>query len=208
MDYLTIALGKGRTAKQAIELLHQAGIQFEDFHPKSRKLIFYDQTNQIKMVYVKAIDVPTYVDTGAADLGIAGKDNIQESDSNLYDMMDLQFGACQFVVAGVNREAYEAKQKLTVASKYPRIASNYFQKKGKSVQMIKLNGSVELAPLIGMADVIVDIMETGTTLKENGLNVFDTIDQISTRLIVNKASFATKSNRIHDILDRIRDVLG
>ncbi|WP_404451108.1 ATP phosphoribosyltransferase [Virgibacillus necropolis] len=208
MDYLTLALGKGRTAIQAIDLLSQAGIQFEDFHPKSRKLIFYDHTMGIKMVYVKAIDVPTYVDTGAADLGIAGKDNIQESNSNLYDMMDLKLGACQFVVAGVDKQTYTEKQKLTVASKYPRIASSFFQKKGKQIQTIKLNGSVELAPLIGMADVIVDIMETGTTLKENGLSVFETIDQISTRLIVNKASFATKSTRIHDILNRLRNVLG
>ncbi|WP_430788794.1 ATP phosphoribosyltransferase [Virgibacillus flavescens] len=207
MDYLTLALGKGRTAIKAIEMLHQAGVEFEDFHPKSRKLIFYDHNLGIKMVYVKAIDVPTYVDTGAADIGIAGKDNIQESSSNFYDMMDLKFGACQFVVAGVNKEAYAGKQKLKVASKYPRIATAYFQKQGIDTQTIKLNGSVELAPLIGMADVIVDIMETGTTLKENGLSVFETIDHISTRLIVNKASFATKSTRIHDILNRLRTVL-
>lgn len=208
MDYLTLALGKGRTAIQAIDLLREAGINFDDFHAKSRKLIFYDNTMEIKMIYVKAIDVPTYVDTGAADLGIVGKDNIQESNSNLYDMMDLKLGACQFVVAGVDQQTYSEKSKLTVASKYPRIAAAYFQKKGKQIQTIKLNGSVELAPLIGMADVIVDIMETGTTLKENGLSVFETIDQISTRLIVNKASFATKSTRIHDLLDRLRNVLG
>lgn len=208
LSYLTLALAKGRTAEQAIKLLAKANIHFPTFTPKSRKLIFFDEAMAIKMVYVKAVDVPTYVDTGAADIGIVGKDTIQESGSNIYDMMDLKFGSCQFVVAGVDRKVYTDTQKLTVATKYPQIATAYFRKQEKQIETIKLNGSVELAPLIGMADVIVDIMETGTTLKENGLEVFETMDQISTRLIVNKASFAIKSTRVHNLLNQIQNVLG
>ena len=208
LGYLTLALAKGRTAELAMKLLAQADIRFPTFTPKSRKLIFYDEAREIKMIYVKAVDVPTYVETGAADIGIVGKDNIQESGSNIYDMMDLKFGTCQFIVAGVNEKAYADSKKLTVATKYPQIATEYFRKRGKQIETIKLNGSVELAPLIGMSDVIVDIMETGTTLKENGLEVFETMDQISTRLIVNKASFATKSTRVHKLLNQIQNVLG
>ncbi|ASN07178.1 ATP phosphoribosyltransferase [Virgibacillus necropolis] len=208
MNSLTLALAKGRTAEQAIKLLAKADIYFPSFTPKSRKLIFYDDSLEIKMVYVKAVDVPTYVETGAADLGIVGKDNIQESGSNIYDLMDLKFGSCKFVVAGVNKTVYTDTKKLTVATKYPQIAMEHFRKQGKQIETIKLNGSVELAPLIGMADVIVDIMETGTTLKENGLEVFETLDHISTRLIVNKASFATKSTRVHNLLSQIQNVLG
>lgn len=208
MSHLTLALAKGRTAEQAMKLLEQADIHFPTFTPKSRKLIFYDEAQVIKMVYVKAVDVTTYVETGAADIGIVGKDNIQEAKSNIYDMMDLKFGSCQFVVAGTNKEVYTDTQKLTVATKYPQIATEHFRKQGKQIETIKLNGSVELAPLIGMADVIVDIMETGTTLKENGLEVFETMDQISTRLIVNKASFATKSTQVHLLLNKIENVLG
>ncbi|ASK61417.1 ATP phosphoribosyltransferase [Virgibacillus phasianinus] len=208
MKYLTLALAKGRTAEQAIKLLANAGIHFETFTSTSRKLIFHDDRTEIKMIYVKAVDVPTYVETGAADIGIVGKDNIQESGANVYDMMDLKFGSCQFVVAGVDKNKYTDAQRITVATKYPQIATDHFHKQGRQIDTIKLNGSVELAPLIGMADVIVDIMETGTTLKENGLEVFETAEHISTRLIVNKASFATKSERVHNLLNQIQNALG
>ncbi|MGY0693610.1 ATP phosphoribosyltransferase [Virgibacillus sp. FSP13] len=207
MDYLTLAMAKGRTAEQTITLLNKAGIHFPAFHEKSRKLIFYDDNRQIKLIYVKAIDVPTYVEKGAADIGIVGKDNIAEAQADVYDMMDLDFGNCQFVLAGVSDKTEENIQKLTVASKYPTVTKKYFQARGIPIETIKLNGSVELAPLIGLADVIVDIVETGTTLKENGLKVIDTIDAISTRLIVNKASFATKSTIVHQFMNQLNKAL-
>ncbi|WP_088051125.1 ATP phosphoribosyltransferase [Virgibacillus dakarensis] len=207
MSYLTLAMAKGRTADQTIKLLETAEIHFPAFNKKSRKLIFYDETDSFKLVYVKAIDVPTYVEKGAADIGIVGKDNIAEAQADVYEMMDLRFGTCQFVLAGLPNTAVDSGKKLTVASKYPAVTKAYFQKKGIPMETIKLNGSVELAPLIGLSDVIVDIVETGTTLRENGLKVIDTIEAISTRLIVNKASFATKSERIHLFLEKLNRVL-
>ncbi|WP_188456072.1 ATP phosphoribosyltransferase [Virgibacillus oceani] len=207
MDYLTLAMAKGRTAKQTISLLEKAGVQFPDFDEKTRKLIFYDQEMLIKLVYVKAIDVPTYVEKGAADIGIVGKDNIAEAQADIYDMMDLNFGKCKFVLAGTSNELHNQGRKLTIATKYPAVTREYFKRRGIPVETIKLNGSVELAPLIGLSDLIVDIVETGTTLKENGLKVMETIDAISTRLIVNKASFATKSASIHSFMNKLEQAL-
>ncbi|MEW9675190.1 ATP phosphoribosyltransferase [Lentibacillus sp. L22] len=207
MECLTIAMAKGRTAEQSMKLLRGANIHFPDFHEETRKLIFYDETKRLKLVYVKAVDVPTYVEKGAADLGIVGKDNIAESRADVYEMMDLDFGNCHFVVAGTDDTTIETNQKLAVASKYTNVASAYFKSRQIPIETIKLNGSVELAPLVGLADVIVDIVETGTTLKENGLHVIDTIESISTRLIVNKASLATRSEQIHTFMDQLHHAL-
>ncbi|MEN1968451.1 ATP phosphoribosyltransferase [Lentibacillus sp. N15] len=207
MECLTLAMAKGRTAEEAMKLLNGAGIYFPDFHEKSRKLIFYDESHRFKLVYVKAVDVPTYVEKGAADLGIVGKDNIAEAQANVYDMMDLSFGHCQFALAGKADTDIDSTQKLAVASKYPAVARAYFDRRKIPIETIKLNGSVELAPLVGLADVIVDIVETGTTLKENGLQIIDVIETISTRLIVNKASFATKSDQIHGFMAQLTDAL-
>lgn len=207
MTLTTLALAKGRTAKATIELLERANIHFPDFHEKSRKLIFYDLTKKIKMLFVKAIDVPTYVTTGAADIGIVGKDNILESNADVYEMLDLNIGKCQFVIASKTLDTLDDISRLTVASKYTKVAENYFSKRDISIETIKLNGSVELAPLIGMADVILDIVETGTTLKENGLKPLKLIENISTRLIVNKASFATKTTQIQAIIQQLQNVL-
>lgn len=205
MEQLTIALAKGRTAKQAIALLENANITFVDFHPDSRKLVFHDATNTLKLIFVKAVDVCTYVETGAADIGIVGKDNILEANADIYELMDLRFGKCKFCVAGMQGQLpLDEVENLTVASKYPRVAARFFKQKNVPVTTIKLNGSVELAPLIGMADVIVDIVETGNTIRENGLHILADIDQISTRLVVNKASFATKTSGIQQIIDQIK----
>jgi len=203
----TLALAKGRTAKATIQLLSKANINFPDFHEKTRKLIFYDATNKIKMLFVKAVDVPTYVTTGAADIGIVGKDNILESKADVYEMLDLNIGKCQFVIASKTLSSLRDMRHLTVASKYTNVAEQYFAQKNISIQTIKLNGSVELAPLIGMADVILDIVETGTTLKENGLKPLKIIEDISTRLIVNQASFATKTRQIQTIIEQLQIAL-
>ncbi|WP_163971778.1 ATP phosphoribosyltransferase [Oceanobacillus halotolerans] len=207
MTSITLALAKGRTANSTIELLEQSGITFSAFHDKSRKLVFYSDDESIKLIFVKALDVPTYVEKGAADIGIVGKDNILEAEADVYEMLDLKQGKCQMVVAGKKGETIDLAKKLTIASKFPTIARNYFQKKGQSVDTIKLNGSVELAPLIGLSDVIVDIVETGNTLKENGLTILEEIEDISTRLIVNKASFTTKSDQIHQVMNTLKSAL-
>lgn len=207
MEPITIALAKGRTAIDTFALLEKAGIYFKDFHEKSRKLIFYDDKKNIKLLYVKAIDVTTYVEKGAADIGIVGKDNILESQADIYELLDLGIGKCGFVVASKAKRAIETYQSLTAATKYPTVAKDYFNQKGIHAEIIKLNGSVELAPLIQLADVVVDIVETGTTIKENGLTILDRIDDISTRLIVNKASFATKTSQIQQVIEQINEVL-
>lgn len=207
MDFVTLALAKGRTAKNTFQILKKANIHFKDFHEKSRKLIFYDEVNKIKLLYVKAVDVTTYVEKGAADIGIVGKDNIMESLADVYELLDLQIGRCGFVVASKKQQPLEAYDSLTVATKYPNVARNFFSQKGIRAETIKLNGSVELAPLINLSDVIVDIVETGTTIKQNGLTILDEISDISTRLIVNKASFATKTKDIQHIVEKIKDTL-
>lgn len=205
MEKLTIALAKGRTAESTIELLNKAGIEFPDFHKKSRKLVFSNPEGTLKLIFVKAVDVCTYVETGAADVGVVGKDNILESGADVYELLDLKLGICKFSVAGLqDQPPLDEAEKLTVASKYPRVAENFFRQKGIPITTIKLNGSVELAPLIGMADVIVDIVETGNTIRENGLKVMEDIDDISTRLIVNKSSFATKTASIQHIIDQLK----
>jgi len=207
MKYITIAMAKGRLAELSIEIFESIGLNCSEMKEKSRKLIFTDEENKIKFVLVKASDVPTYVEYGAADIGIVGKDTLLEEGRNLYEMADLKFGVCKMVVAGPG----ELKGKLDnlnhkrVATKYPRIAKEYFQgKKGQTIEVIKLNGSVELAPLVGLSEVIVDIVESGKTLKENGLVVIEEICDISARLVVNKVSMKMEKDRIMDIVQKIK----
>lgn len=207
MTQITLAMAKGRTAKDSLKLLNQAGIIFPDFDEKSRKLVFYSHDKKIKMINVKAIDVTTYVEQGAADVGIVGKDNILEADADLYELLDLKLGICKFVVASLKDGPLEKGDTLKVASKYTRVAEDFFKEKDINVKTIKLNGSVELAPLIDMADAIVDIVETGTTIKENGLTIIDEITDISTRLVVNKASFATKTDEIQNFITKLKSVV-
>ncbi|MBE1554234.1 ATP phosphoribosyltransferase [Sporosarcina limicola] len=207
MDYITVAMAKGRTADRALVLLEKAGIHFSEFHDESRKLVVFDDENSIKLIFVKAVDVPTYVEKGAADIGIIGKDTILEDPRDVYELLDLGIGKCKLAVAGFPGTQITGSQFLTVASKYPNAAKDYFDKKGIRTELIKLNGSIELAPLIGMSDVIVDIVETGSTLKENGLVVLETIRDISARLIVNKASYATKTARIQQFIADLKVAL-
>ncbi|MUV38621.1 ATP phosphoribosyltransferase [Lentibacillus sp. JNUCC-1] len=207
MDEITLALAKGRTAEHAINFLEQAGYTFPDLLSNNRKLIFFDQEYTVKLILVKADDVPTYVEKGAADIGIAGKDHILEAGADIYEILDLKLGECQFVISGKPDTDLNSNNKVVIASKYPEVAKRHFKKQGIPAELIKLNGSVELAPLIGLSDVIVDIMETGATLRENGLVVLDQIEAISTRLIVNKASFTTKSKDIHTFINNLKRVM-
>ncbi|HOJ11498.1 MAG TPA: ATP phosphoribosyltransferase [Clostridiales bacterium] len=207
MNYLNIALAKGRLGDTAIELFESIGIDCTEIKSGSRKLIFTDENNKIKFFLVKPSDVPTYVEYGAADIGIAGRDTLLEEGRNLYEMLNLKFGACRMVLAGP-AELQDKLNRLTnkrVATKYPRIAREYFEHRRKeSIEIIKLNGSVELAPLVGLAELIVDLVESGRTLKENNLVIFDTIEDISARLVVNRVSMKMKSEKITWIIDRLR----
>jgi ATP phosphoribosyltransferase len=207
MVKLTIAVAKGRPAKSTVELLESSGMEFTDFHEASRKLVFYNADKTIKLLFVKALDVPVYVERGAADIGITGKDNILEAQADIYELLDLGIGKCKLSVAGYADYNMNAEQVLTVATKYTNVARKYFSQKGQEIELVKLNGSVELAPLIQLADVIVDVVETGNTLRENGLTVLEDIEKVSTRLIVNKASFATKSAEIESFIEKMDDKL-
>lgn len=207
MSQVTLAMAKGRTATDAIKLLNRANIHFPDFHEKSRKLVFYSEDKTIKMIYVKAVDVTTYVEQGAADIGIVGKDNILESEADVYELLDLQFGKCHFAIASMKDEPIPKSTSVKVASKYPLVTKKYFAKKGIVADVIKLNGSVELAPIIGLSDYILDIVETGNTIRENGLSIIENVEEISTRLIVNKASYATKTEPIQKIIEQLQIVL-
>ncbi len=208
MEYLTFALAKGRLASLTMERLEKAGITCEEMKGPSRKLIFTNEEHKYKFFLSKASDVPTYVEHGAADIGIAGKDTILEENRHLYELLDLGFGKCRVVVAGSEdvREKFLTSNDLRVATKYPNITHDYFYKqKRQTVEIIKLAGSVELGPIVGIADVIVDIVETGSTLKENGLVVLDEICTISARLLVNRVSMKIQHERIIEIVNILRE---
>lgn len=203
MRYLTVALAKGRLAELAMDIFSEIGMDCEQMKEKTRKLIFIDEKNKMKFILVKASDVPTYVEHGAADIGIVGKDTILEENRNIYEMLDLGFGKCKMCVCGpvALKGHLDNVINLRVATKYPHIAEEYFRDgKGQTIDLIKLNGSVELAPLVGLSDVIVDIVETGKTLKENGLDVLEEVVDLSARLIVNKVSMKIERERIMDIV--------
>jgi len=210
MRYLTFALAKGRLAKKALALLEQLDITCEEMKSETRKLIFVNEELKIKFFLAKASDVPTYVEYGAADIGIVGKDTILEEKKNLYEVVDLGFGKCNMVVAGPKsaEEKLKYSNSLRVATKYPNIAKDYFyNKRNQTVEIIKLNGSIELAPLVGLSEVIVDIVETGTTLKENGLVILENICPISARMVVNRVSMKMENERINNIIDGLRKLI-
>ena len=211
MRYLTFALAKGRLAKTTLSYLEQIGIEMEEMKdPDTRKLIFVNEDLKIKMFLSKASDVPTYVEYGAADIGVVGKDTILEEGRKLYEVMDLGFGKCRMCVCGPKnaRELLKHQQLIRVASKYPNIAKDYFNNmKHQTVEIIKLHGSVELAPIVGLSEVIVDIVETGTTLKENGLMVLEEICPLSARVVVNQVSMKMENERITQILNDLKKVL-
>lgn len=208
MEYLTVALAKGRLAELAMDIFMEIGMDCAEMKTKTRKLIFTDEKNKMKFILVKASDVPTYVEYGAADIGIVGKDTLLEESRNLYEMVDLGFGKCKMAVCGP-KELKGTLDKITnlrVASKYPHIALKYFQEdKGQTIEIIKLNGSVELAPLVGLSDVIVDIVETGKTLYENGLDVLEDVCPLSARFVVNKVSMKMEKDRIMDIVTKFKE---
>lgn len=211
MKYLTIALAKGRLAEISIDLFMQIGLDCSEMKKKSRKLIFTDEKNKVKFILVKASDVPTYVEYGAADIGIVGKDTLLEEGRNLYEMINLGIGKCRMCVCGPEnmRGKLEDVNNLRVASKFTNIARNYFfRDKGRTVEIIKLHGSVELAPLVGLSEVIVDIVESGKTLEENGLCVLETICDISARFVVNRVSMKMERERILDIVSKIKSVMN
>jgi len=210
MKYLTIALPKGRLAELTLELLEKAGIKFKVTDLKSRKLIIEDDENFVRFFMAKPSDVPVYVEYGVADLGVVGKDTLMEESRDLYEVLNLGFGACRMAVAGPS----ELVGKLDdisdkrVATKYPKVARDYFELvKKESIEVIKLNGSVELAPLVGLSEVIVDIVESGRTLKENNLVVLEEICDISARLVVNKVSMKMKNDRIRKLISEMRKEL-
>ena len=210
--YLTFALGKGRLARKTLELFEQIGITCEEMKDKdSRKLIFVNEELQLRFFLAKGPDVPTYVEYGAADIGVVGRDTILEENRNVYEVLDLGFGKCRMCVCGPReaRELLQHHERIRVASKYPNIAREYFyNKKHQTVDIIKLNGSVELGPLVELSDVIVDIVETGSTLKENGLVVAETIMEVSARLIVNIASLKLRKQEIEPFITQIERYLA
>lgn len=210
MQQLTIALAKGRLAEQAIELFESTGFDCTVAKEKTRRLILEDKENAVRFIMAKPADVPTYVEYGAADIGVVGKDTLLEENRQLYEVLDLGFGACRLCICGPG----ELKNRLgsiynkRIGTKYPRVSRTHFEEvKHESVEIIKLNGSVELAPLIGLAEVIVDIVESGRTLQENGLEVLETIAEISARLVVNRVSMRMKADRITPLISSLRQKL-
>ncbi|MBA5850580.1 ATP phosphoribosyltransferase [Clostridium sp. cel8] len=203
---LKIALTKGRIEKSAVQMFKAIGVDCTEIENKGRKLIFHDDKYNVDFVLVKAPDVITYVEHGAADIGIVGKDTIMEFNKNYYELMDLKFGKCKFSLAGPKgKNFYEGYRRKKIATKYPNVARNYFKKIGYDIDIIKIEGSVELAPILGLSDAIVDIVETGNTLRENGLEVYSDICNISTRLITNIASLKMKKFEIESIVDKLRE---
>ena len=211
MRYLTFALAKGRLAKKTLALLEQIGITCEEMKdPDTRKLIFINEELKMKFFLSKATDVPTYVEYGAADIGVVGKDTILEEGRNLYEVMDLGFGKCRMCVCGPAsaRELLKKNEIIRVASKYPVIAKDYFNnRKHQTVEIIKLNGSVELAPIVGLSEVIVDIVETGSTLRENGLEVLEEVCPLSARMVVNQVSLKMENERRHKLLEDLNRLI-
>ena len=211
MKYITFALAKGRLAKKTLAILETIGITCEEMKdPDSRKLIFVNEELKLKFFLAKATDVPTYVEYGAADIGVVGKDTILEAGRKMYEVLDLGLGKCKMCVAGPKeaKELLQHGELIRVASKYPNIAKDYFyHKKHQTVEIIKLNGSIELAPIVGLSEVIVDIVETGSTLRENGLVVLEEICPLSARVVVNEVSMKMEHERITKIIRDLKAVI-
>jgi len=205
---IRIALTKGRIEKKSIELLKNAGYDCSELEDKGRKLVFRLGDADIEIVLAKAADVITYIEHGVCDVGIVGEDTIMEHGKWFHEILDLNFGKCKFALAGIKgKDFYEGYTHKIIASKYPNVTKNYFNSKGIDVEIVKIEGSVELAPILNLADAIVDIVETGSTLRENGLEVFEDVAYISTRLIVNTAAIKLKKAEIDDFVAKISDVI-
>jgi ATP phosphoribosyltransferase len=206
-NYLTIAIPKGRLGEESIEVLNKIGYA-KSVNLDSRKLVFIDDEDQIQYLIVKSIDVMTYVNQGVADIGIVGKDNILEEELEVYELLDLSFGYCQFVIAGFRESSHRLQdEKLRVATKYPNMTAKYFKERNRKIEIIKLNGSVELAPLVGLSDVISDIVETGSTLKANGLEIIEKMYDLSAKLVSNRVSYRFKFERINQITRKLNQAM-
>lgn len=209
--YLTFALGKGRLANQTLDLFEKIGITCEEIRDKNtRKLIFVNEELKLRFFLAKGPDVPTYVEYGAADIGIVGKDTILEEGRNIYEVLDLGFGKCKMCICGPEsaRDLLMHHEQIRVATKYPKIAKDYFyNKKHQTVEIIKLNGSIELAPIVGLSEVICDIVETGTTLRENGLTVLEEVCPLSARVVVNQVSMKMENERITKLIRDLKHIL-
>ncbi|KOA19958.1 ATP phosphoribosyltransferase [Clostridium homopropionicum DSM 5847] len=211
MKKVRIALTKGRLEEHAVEIFKSIGADITELEDKGRKLIFKSENEQFNIDFflVKAPDVTTYVEYGSADIGIVGKDTLMEKNKEFYEVLDLKVGKCRFALAALPDfnldEGYNRKK---IATKYPEVAREFFRTKGLDIEIIKIEGSVELAPIVGLADAIVDIVETGSTLKENGLIIVEEICPISARMIVNKASMKTKKEEIGKIIEEISKVIS
>ena len=208
-DFITIAIPKGRILEESVVLFGKIGINCEELLSDTRKLIFEDREQKMRYMIVRATDVPTYVEYGCADLGIVGKDTLMEQDKDLYEPLDLKFGYCRLVVAEpaeLSRNDDPASwSNIRIATKYPNVTEKYFAGKGVQVEIIKLYGSIELAPLVGLSERIVDLVSTGETLKQNGLVEVETIAEITCRLIVNRASLKTRHKRISEIIQGLEE---
>ena len=209
--YLTFALAKGRLANKTMELLEEIGITCEEMKDKSsRRLICVTEEKKLRFFLAQGPDVPTYVEYGAADIGVVGKDTIMEENRHVYEVLDLGYGKCRMCICGPDsaEELLKHHEMIRVASKYPNIAKDYFyNKKHQTVDIIKLNGSVELGPIVELSDVIVDIVETGSTLKENGLRVLEEICPLSARMIVNQVSMQMEPERIKRLISDLKNHL-
>ena len=211
MRYLTFALGKGRLANKTLEMFEKIGITCEEMKDKdTRKLIFVNEDLKLRFFLAKGPDVPTYVEYGAADIGIVGRDTILQEARNIYEVLDLGFGKCRMCVCGPEsaRDLLQHHEQIRVATKYPKIAKDFYNKKHQTVEIIKLNGSIELAPIVGLADVIVDIVETGSTLRENGLAVLEEVCPLSARMVVNPVSMKMEQERISKLITDLRQVMS
>ena len=205
-DTLDIALPKGRLGEKVVALLGESGMGCANLDEDSRKLVLENDDGSLRFFWVKPADVPIYVERGAADAGVAGKDVLVEHGADVYELLDLGLGKCRMCVAGY-QGALERGGVLRVATKFPNIATRHFQSRGRAIDIIKPNGSIELAPILGLADVIVDIVETGTTLRENDLEVLEEIMPVSARLIVNKAAFRFKHGRVDGLVSALTEIL-
>lgn len=205
---LSVALTKGRLEKKTVAMLECCDYGIEKLKDKGRALVFPDTKKDIRYFLVKSNDCLTYVEHGVADIGVVGKDTILEGSKDYYEMLDLEIGKCKFILASLpDIDLLNKVGHIKIGTKYPNVARDYFHSKGMDVEIIKIDGSVELSPILGLCDGIVDIMETGTTLKENGLVVLDTVCPISARVIVNKASFKLKRQEVMNFLDDLKGIV-
>ncbi len=205
---INIALPKGRLGSRVLELFEKAGYECPSIHENNRKLVFENKELGVRYFWVKPSDVAIYVERGAADIGVAGKDILLEYSPDVYELLDFGIGKCRMAVAGEKGADFEAVQTLRVATKFPNIAKSYYRSKSMDIDIIKLNGSIELAPILGLSDVIVDIVETGTTLLENNLEPFETIVEISARLIANKSGFKFKNAEINALASKLQGIIN